>query len=195
MGDTIRFSAVIDTFSTTTQGIIGPVQPVRLPSQFSGTFVGDSLMFASDSLSEKCDPASSALMGDLRNLLVHFPAPLQRGNSWRDSVELKGCQAMIPTRAQIIRSYVVLGETDYRGEAMLTVQRTDTIRAHGDGAQQQHRLTLDATGTGTALYHMRPTDGHVVHLSTGQDLTIEITTSGRIHHFKQTSKQEFSFLR
>jgi len=195
VGDTIRFTAVLDTFSTTTQGIIGPVQSVRLPTQFSGTFTGDSLMFASDSLAEKCDPASSALMGDLRNLLVHFPAQLQRGDSWRDSVELKGCQAMIPTTAQIVRVYVVVGEADYQSEAMLTVQRTDTIKAHGEGAQQQHRLTLDATGTGTAFYHIRPMDGHIAHLSTGQDLTIEITTSGRTHHFKQSLKQEFSFFR
>ncbi len=194
-GDTIRFTAVIDTFSTTTQGVIGPVQPVRLPTQFSGMFVADSLMFATDSLSAKCDPASSALMGDLRNLIVHFPAQLQQGTSWRDSVELRGCQAMIPTTVQIVRSYLVLGETNYQGEAMLTLQRTDTVRAHGDGAQQQHRLTLDATGTGTALYHLRSTDGHVAHLSVGQNLTIEITTSGGIHHFKQSSKQEFSFLR
>jgi len=73
--------------------------------------------------------------------------------------------------------------------------RTDTIKAHGEGAQQQHRLTLDATGTGTAFYHIRPMDGHIAHLSTGQDLTIEITTSGRTHHFKQSLKQEFSFFR
>ena len=195
VGDTIRFTALIDSFSTTTQGVIGPVQSVRLPTQFSGTFVGDSLILTSDSLSEKCDPASSALIGDLRNLLVHFPTQLQQGNSWRDSVELKSCQAMIPTTAQIIRSFVVLGDTDYQGEAMLTVQRIDTIRAHGEGAQQQHRLTLDATGTGTALYLLRPADGHVAHVTTGQDLTIEITTSGRTHHFKQSSKQELSVVR
>jgi hypothetical protein len=195
VGDTIRFSALIDTFSTTTQGVIGPVQPVRLPTQLSGTLIGDSLIFADDSLSEKCNPASSALIADLRNFLVHFPGQLQQGNSWRDSVQLQSCQAMIPATAQIIRTYVVLGETDYQGEAMLTIQRIDTIRAHGEGAQQQHRLTFDATGTGTALYHLRPTDGHVAHLVTGQDLTFEITTSGTTHHFKQSSKQEFSLLR
>jgi hypothetical protein len=103
------------------------------------------------------------------------------------------CQGMIPTIAHIASSYVVSGEAAYRGEPVLLVQRTDSIHAHGEGAQQQHRLTLEASGTGSATYYVSPTGGRVVRIDTGQDLDLAITTSGKIHHFKQSSKEEFNF--
>ncbi len=194
-GDIIHFTAVIDTSSTTTQGTIGPIQSVPLPVQLSGSFIGDSLIISSDSVAEKCNPISSALSADLHNLLVRFPIQLSQGSSWRDSVELTTCQGMIPTTAHIARSYIILGETAYQGERVILVQRTDSIRAQGEGAQQQHRVTLDASGTGNAIYYMSPKDGRVVRINAGQDLDLAITTSARIHRFKQNSKQEFNFVR
>lgn len=195
VGDTIRFTAVVDTFSTTAQGAIGNAQSVQVPVRLSGSFVGDSLIMSIDSVTEKCNPVSSALSGDLHNLLVRFPDPLSQGSGWRDSVELTACQGMIPTTANITRSYIVSGEIEYQGEPVLVVQRTDSILAHGEGAQQQHRVILDAGGTGSAVYYLSPKDGRVVRLSTGQNLDLAITTSGRIHRFKQSSKQDFSFVR
>jgi hypothetical protein len=194
-GDTIHFSAIVDTFSTTTQGTIGPVQSVPLPVQLSGSFIGDSLIISVDSIAGKCNPVSSALSADLHNLLVRFPVQLLQGSSWRDSVELTACQGMIPTTAHIARSYIVSGETVYQGEPVLVIQRTDSIHAHGEGAQQQHRVILDASGTGGALYYVSPRDGRVVRVNTGQDLDLSITASGRINRFKQSSKQEFNFVR
>ena len=110
-------------------------------------------------------------------------------------MELTGCQGMIPTTAHIARSYIVSGETVYQGEPVLVIQRTDSIHAHGEGAQQQHRVILDASGTGSALYYVSPRDGRVVRVNTGQDLDLSITASGKINRFKQSSKQEFNFVR
>jgi hypothetical protein len=194
-GDTIRFTAVVDTSSTATQGAIGPVQSVPLPVQLSGLLVGDSLIISGDSITEKCNPVSSALSADLHNLLVRFPLQLSQGSGWKDSVELTTCQGMIPTMAHIARSYIISGETAYQGELILLVQRTDSIHAHGEGAQQQHRITLDASGTGNAIYYVSPKDGRIVRINTVQDLDIAITASGKIHRFKQGSKQEFNFVR
>jgi hypothetical protein len=195
VADTIRFTATIDTYSSTTQGAIGPAQVMQLPVQLSGTFANDGLILSSDSVTEKCNPVSSALSADLHNLLVHFPAQLLQGSSWRDSVELKACQGMIPTTVHLTRSYVVSGEAAYQGHSVLLVQRSDTIQAHGEGAQQQHPLTLDARGTGNAIYYVSPTDGHIVRLTTVQDLDFAITVSGKIHRFKQSSKQDYSLVR
>lgn len=194
-GDTIHFTAVVDTFSTMTQGIIGPVQSVQLPIQLSGSFVGDSIIISTDSLAENCNPVSSALSADLHNLLVRFPAQLSQGSRWRDSVELKVCEGMIPTTAHITRSYVVSGESTYQGFPVQVVQRTDTIRAQGEGALQQHRLTLDARGTGKATYYLSPRDGRIMRLNSGQDLDLAFTASGKVHRFKQSSKQDFSYTR
>jgi hypothetical protein len=191
-GDTIHFTAIMDTSSTTTQGTIGPVQPVRLPVQLSGLRIDDSLTISADSSTERCNPVSSALSADLHNLLVGFPLQLSQGSGWRDSLELNTCQGMIPTTVHIARSYVVAGETTYQGLPVVVVQRRDSIHAHGEGAQQQHRVTLDASGTGKATYYLNPQNGFVLGLNTEQNLDLAITTSGKIHRFRESSTQGFS---
>jgi hypothetical protein len=191
-GDTIRFTAIIDTSSTTTQGTIGPVQPLQLPVQLSGLQIGDSLTISTDSITERCNPISSALSADLHNLLVGFPVQLSQGSNWRDSLELTTCQGMIPTTVHIVRSYVLSGEANYQGLPVLVVQRRDSINAHGEGAQQQHRVILDASGTGNATYYLNPQNGFILRLNTEQNLDLVITTSGKINRFRESSTQNFS---
>ena len=190
----IGFTAVIDTFSSTTQGRIGPVQPIQLPTQVTGIFSDSGLSIIADD-SNKCNPVESAIASDLHNLLTRFPARLSKGLVWQDSVSTAGCQASIPTTSRTLRSYLVSGEAVYEGHPVLIVQRTDIIQAQGEGAQQQHPLTLDATGTGTALYYVSPRDGRMMRLNTEQDLDLAITMSGKIHRFRQISKQDFATLR
>jgi hypothetical protein len=194
-GDTVRFTAVVDTFSTTVQGTIGPAQLVQLPVQLSGILLGDSVTVLADSIAEKCNPVSSALSADVHNLFVRFPTTVSQASSWRDSVELKVCEGMIPATARITRLYNVSGRTIYEGDSVLVVQRTDTIQAHGEGAQQQHPLTLDTKGTGSAVYYLSLKEGRIVQLSTGQDLDFAITVSGKVYRFRQSSKQDFRSVR
>jgi len=193
--DTIAFTAVVDTFSTTTQGVIGSVQPVQLPVQVSGVRVGDSLVISSDSLTQACNPVTSALITDLHNLLPRIPALLSISMSWKDSTNSTGCQGSIPTTSRVLHSYHVIGETMYEGIRTLIVQRSDTIQAEGEGPQQQHRLTLGASGTGTATYYLDTATGLIVHLSVAQDLNLSITASGKTSHFRQTARQEFTSVR
>ena len=194
-GDTIHFTAVVDTFSTTTQGLIGPVQEVQLPAELAGSLVGDSLILSTDTLSNRCNPVRSAIATDVHNLIARFPAQLSVGTSWKDSVDSRGCQGTISTTSHTIRSYTVSGETEYQGSTVLLIQRTDVINAQGEGAQQQHRIILDANGTGNAVYYLNPRDGYVVRLIVGQDLNLTITASGQSNRFKQSSKQDFSLVR
>jgi hypothetical protein len=111
--------------------------------------------------------------------------------AWQDSVDTTGCQAAIPTTTRTISSYIVSGEADYEGRPVLLVQRTDTVQAHGEGAQQQHPVKLDAGGTGSAVYYLDTKDGRIVRITAGQELSLTITTSARTYQFKQSSKQEF----
>src|SRR5689334_20246266 len=104
-GDTIGFTAVVDTFSTTTQGATSPVPSVPLPLQLSGALTGDSIIFSTDSLAQICSPVVSALITDLHNVLPHFPGMLTASTSWKDSTRSVGCQGSIPTRSQTLHSY------------------------------------------------------------------------------------------
>ena len=193
---TVALTAVVDTFSTITQGLIGPVQSVPLPVEVSGAFTPDSIAFGIDSTmnSGKCNPVRSALVSDLHNLLTRFPAQLTSGLTWQDSVHSGGCQAAIPTTSRTIRHFIVSGQAVYESRPVLLIQRTDTIQAHGEGAQQQHAMKLDATGTGSAVYYLDTSAGRVVRLTTGQELVLTVTTSSKPYRFRQSSTQDFRLL-
>jgi hypothetical protein len=194
-GDTINFSAAVDTFSTTTQGSIGSAQQAQLPLQLSGLFIEDSLIISTDSLTDKCSPVATALTTDLRNLLLRFPDTLSPGSSWRDSTSMTGCQGAIPTRSKIVHNFKVMGMSTYEGSSVLIVQRSDTISAEGEGAQQQHRLVLNASGIGSATYYLDIATGRVLHLTASQDLDLTITASGKNRRFRQSAKQDFALVR
>jgi hypothetical protein len=102
---------------------------------------------------------------------------------------------MIPTTVRIARSYVVSGEASYQGLPVVVVQRQDSVHAHGEGAQQQHRVILDASGTGSATYYLNPQNGFILRLNTEQNLDLTITTSGKINLFRESSMQNFSSVR
>jgi hypothetical protein len=190
----ISFTVTVDDFSSTTQGLIGPVQPIQLPTQITGTFSDSGLTITSDGTSNKCSPVSSAVVSDLHNLLIRFPARLSRGLVWQDSVSTAGCQAGIPTILHTTRSYIISGEAVYEGRPILLVQRTDVIQASGEGAQQQHSLRLNANGTGNAIYYLDTKDGRVVRLTAAEELALTIATSSKTHRFKESLRQDFRLL-
>jgi hypothetical protein len=134
------------------------------------------------------------LMTDLHNLLIPIPEQLSTGVTWKDSVDVHGCQAGVPTSAHITRSYIVSGSTSYEGRPVLIVLRTDTTHASGEGGLQQHRVSIDAAGTGTALYYLDAATGRVVRLTIDQILDLGVTASATRSQFRQNSKQEFQML-
>jgi len=195
VGDTIQFTAVVDTFATTTQSLVGPAQASPLPIRITGWLVHDTLQIAADSLATQCSPSQSAIRTDVHNLVVPFPARLERGAIWTDSLEFVGCQAMITTTAHIHRTFRVSGETSYSGSPVVLVERLDTIQAHGEGALRQHRVILDASGNGRVLYYLSPSTGQIVNATAEQNIGLVITASGKANNFRQTVKQEFALVR
>ncbi len=191
----ISFVGVVDTFTTTAQGLIGPAQPILLPVQVSGSFTPGGLTLTGQAANEKCSPVHSVLYSDLYNLLVPFPQQLSPGIFWRDSVEIRVCPAGVPTLSHTTRVFTVTGEVTYEGRPVVLVQRDDTTRAQGDGGLQQHRVSIDAHGTGTAIYYLDISTGRIMHLTVNQTLALGVTASGRQYQLKQDSKQEFEIVR
>jgi hypothetical protein len=185
-----NFTVVVDTFATTTQGLIGPVQPIQLPIRSSGSLT-DTTVTINQAESEQCNTISSMLVTDLHNLLVPFPGQLSSGVAWKDSTDIKGCQGGIPTSAHTTRSFVVSGESSYEGRPVLLIVRADTTRAQGEGGLRQHRVSIDATGTGTAVYSLDMTTSRILHLTVDQILNLSLATLTGRFQFKQDSKQDF----
>ncbi len=190
----INFTALIDTSATTTQGLIGSAQSVQLPVKISGSFLDSALMINTEPVAGKCNPIGSMLLTDLHNLLVAFPKQLSTGVSWKDSTDVQGCQAGVPTSVHAMRSFTVSGDASYNGRPVLVILRTDTTHAKGEGGLQQHRISLDATGTGTALYYLDTSSGRIARLTVDQVLDLGVTGSAKRSQFRQSSKQEFQIV-
>ncbi|HUR00642.1 MAG TPA: hypothetical protein VM166_14425 [Gemmatimonadaceae bacterium] len=189
-------TVVADSFATTTQGRIGSVRPVQLPVKVSGTLNGTGIEISDEVRSDKCDPVASSLASDLRNLLPVLPAQMTSGMSWSDSLQTAGCQAGIPTIINLRRAFLVSGQTAETGrQPLLVILRTDSITARGEGSQFQHRVALQAEGTGRATYHIDLSTGRVIRLTTGQDLNLTFSGSARTARLHETSQQEFLLLR
>jgi len=189
--DTIRYTAMVDSFSTASQGLIGNAQPVNLPVQVSGTL--DSMAVTVDStIPPTCDPVQSNLETDVRNVMIAFPRELSPGLTWRDSTIRVGCYGTIPLRAIVVRSFSVLGRTSFNGRTGVAIQRVDSITAEGAGRQLQHQLFVEAHGSGTANYVLSPEIGRLLHLTTTQNLDFAIRASGRTNRFREVAKEEFN---
>jgi hypothetical protein len=189
-----NFTALVDTSATTTQGLIGSVQPVQLPIQLSGSLTDSSLIIKPRTTAGKCNAVGSMLATDLHNLLIAFPQQLSTGVSWKDSTDVQGCQAGVPTSVHTNRAYAVSGTASYEERPVLVILRSDTTRARGEGGLQQHRVSIDATGTGTALYYLDLETGRVVRLTVDQIVDLGVTASAKRSQFRQNSKQEFQIV-
>ena len=140
---------------------------------------------------DSCDAIRATVAADIHNLLAPMPSQLSRGAVWRDVITTSGCQAGIPTTAITKRTFTVSGEVDHAGRPLLLVQRVDSLDARGQGAYGQHRMTVEGSGVGTALYYLETATGEVSQLTTNQRVRITVTTSGRLHSFTQTTNQDF----
>ena len=193
-GEEMSFRVVIDTFAVITQGPIEPAQIAELPIQLTGS-LGMGGVRVETPASDSCDPVRATVAADIHNLLAPAPSQLSRGAVWRDAITTTGCQAGIPTTATTRRTFTVAGEVAYCGRPHLLVQRVDSVNARGEGANGQHRMTVEGTGAGSALYYLETASGEVSRLTTNQRIRITVTTSGRLHSFTQTTNQEFVLVR
>lgn len=186
----LSFTAVVDTFAVTTQGIVGPAQTVELPIELAGTISPAGIRIEIPAR-DRCNAARATAATDLYNLLAPFPTRLVKGTTWRDSITVSGCQAGIPTTTTTRRFFTVSGEVSHLGQPRLLLTRADTAVYRGDGAYNQHRMLVEGTGTGSALYYLDTRTGEVAHLVTAQNSGMRVTSSGRVHAFTQNVNQEF----
>jgi hypothetical protein len=190
----LLISATIDSFATTTQGLIGSTRSVQLPLVQTG-ILGTTGLILNDTVgSTDCSPAGSVLKTDLNNLLVSFPSPLVSGATWRDSVSVRGCQGELPNTSHILRTFTVAGEMNFQGTPVILVERADSVSAEGEGAQQQHHVSFGARGTGSGRYLIDRASGRVINLTTQHELTFTVMASARTSVFAQVVQQDYRLI-
>lgn len=131
-----------------------------------------------------CD-AAAALAARALELVPHVPTTLSAGATWSDSTTTRGCRGTIPTATHTQSRYTVIGDTVIGSTTALQVHRADSISAHGEGTQGQHRITLDATGTASTELFLDPASGRFLGADETQQTSVDVTTSGRTERFLQ----------
>jgi hypothetical protein len=186
--DGIRITAVVDssTFVPSDSAAQFSLHP-----QISAVLTANALTIDSTNETVPCSAIGSALISDVRNLVVAFPDSLTEGRAWKDSVNIKGCQAGIPTSSQVTRSFLVRGEIPIEGRLALQVTRSDTAQLGGEGGLQRHRVSIHALGTGTATYYLDVATGQVLRLDINQVLNVDVITLATKSQFQQHLEQMF----
>ena len=91
-----------------------------------------------------------------------------------------------------VRIFSVIGQTSVNGQRAVAIQRVDSIRAQGQGRQQQHQLSVDVRGTGGATYTLSTEAGRLLHLTVSQELDFSVRAAGRTKLFHESVKEEFN---
>jgi hypothetical protein len=164
---------------------------LNLHPRVLAVLVANTVTIDSSSLAVPCDRINSALMSDLRNLVIAFPDSLTPGLTWKDSINVQGCQSGIPTSSQVARSFLVKGETPIQDRIALQIVRSDSAYLTGEGGLQRHRVSIHGIGTGTATYYLDVTTGQLLRLDISQVLNVDIAALANKSQFQQRLEQEF----
>lgn len=161
--------------------------PIKdLPFSFSGVLQNggltiDSIRNAKLPTVLMCDtPALSRLSVIRRNILA-TPSTLTRNQTWTDSSTVPACSGTIPVQVTSVRTYRVVGEAD----GGVVLERQDRVVASGEGAQGQHRITLQSRGTGSSRFLLDRITGALISASGSTQLQVDIGSSGRVQRFVQ----------
>lgn len=183
-----RITATIDSFTPIPSD---PATQLNLHPQVLAVLAANALTIDSSSQAVTCNAINSALMSDLRNLVIAFPDSLTPGLTWKDTTNVQGCQSGIPTSSQVTRSFLVKGETPIQDRITLQVVRSDSAHLNGEGGLQRHRVSVHGVGTGTAAYYLDVTTGKLLRLDISQVLNVDVVALATKSQFQQRLEQEF----
>ena len=167
-----------------------PFQPFSFSGRIeNGALALDSAGGSAFQTVTACDNAGLNAVTALNRSIISLPRAIAAGMTWTDSSTVSGCSGSIPVQLTAIRSYRILGETKDGGPGMIAIDRTDRVRATGEGSQGQHRVLLQANGSGSARILVDRSSGILSGIEGEQKTDVIVTTSGRTQHFVQTVRE------
>jgi hypothetical protein len=95
--------------------------------------------------------AERPLLGLLADLTPGLPDSLAEGVAWSDTVRTMSCRAQVPIETTLAARYLVRASAD---TSVWLVDRVAEITVMGRVTLREQAVTLDGTGTGTALYEV-----------------------------------------
>jgi hypothetical protein len=155
----------------------------------SGGLVLDSVAGQPLTAFTGCAPGALNRISTVQRTLMTLPATLTVGQTWTDSSTVPACSGTLPVQLTAVRTYTVAGESRTGRGPVIVIERTDRIRASGEGAQGQHRITLRAEGSGTGRMYLDPATGALLETDGKQRTELAVGASGRIERFVQVVEE------
>jgi hypothetical protein len=196
-----RVTGTIDRLQREPRSRLSETEPAAvLPLSFSGRISSGGLMLDSAggravAIIADCENAGLNQMSVIQRNISSAPLTLRPGTSWTDSSTVSTCSGTVPVELTTVRTYTVIGGAQAPEGAAIVVERSERTRAKGEGTQGQHRIGLQATGTGSARLYLEPASG-LLRLAEGKSRTaITIRSSGRLQEFAQTVEERTTRVR
>jgi len=136
-----------------------------------------------------CDSTTRPLALRAATIIPTLPPMLTAGATWSDSSTSSGCRGPVLATVVTRSRYVVAGGTSFGGARAVLVQRVDSLVVTGDGSDGQHRIHIAGVGHGSSDLFLDPARGLLLHATGNQDVTLDVTTSGRTSRFLQHTDQ------
>jgi hypothetical protein len=169
-------------------------QPPHLPLAFTGHIGGG--VFSLDSIAGSpigavidCQAGGLNGMTGVQRSVIAPPLLVSTGTTWTDSSTVPACSGSVQITLTAIRTYTVAGQALRGAQPVIVVDRQDRIRARGEGAQGQHRVSILSQGSGLARIYLDRTTGLLQESETRQTVDLVISSSGRNQRFKQTVEE------
>lgn len=168
-------------------------KPLTVPVVFSGSatlgrILLDPLHIQADI--GFCENQETAHLNELHPALFFLPQHLQVGARWSDTVSTIKCTgAKLPLQIEIIRSYLVHGDTQIDGLHQILITRTEITNVSGNGSQGQHRMIFKGEGSGVSKIFLSPETGTTRLVEATQQLLLILYTSGKRYRFTQHVQQ------
>ena len=118
----------------------------------------------------------------IRRGILAIPAILSRNQAWTDSSTTSACSGNIPVQLTVVRTCRAAGESG----GVVLVDCEERTASSGEGSQGQHRINLQARGTGDLRFSLDRTTGEVVSVTGSSRTEIDVGSSGRVQRFVQT---------
>lgn len=194
-GEFPRVTGTLDRLQREPGGRTSQAGPaVALPLAFTGRVASGGLTL--DSVAGRvittvtdCENPGLNQMSVVQRSVSIAPLLLRPGTSWTDSSTVKACSGTIPVELTAIRTYTVAGEAQEAAGAAIVIERSERIKAEGEGSQGQHRIGLQATGSGSARLLLEPGSGLLRQAEGESKTVIVIRSSGRQQQFVQTVRE------
>lgn len=132
-----------------------------------------------------CGTSISVGVAAVQQAIFLPPLQLQTSTSWTDTVSSTVCTGLIPAQSTLIRTYRIMGETTVRGNPAITVGRSDRISLTGEGALDQHQVSVTSRGTGEVVLTVDAVSGFLLKSRGVHSTELVVLASGRRRIFHQ----------